>query len=282
MCDESATYRRVAQMKPTRVNSVVVQKLIQIMIEESKVKPKVVRFYRKVMKNMLTVALSAIKDGMTGMSDLKIMPSRNCHMLRLWLNYREREVYPKMEGYTAPPPRKAALQASSVSMAYEPLPEKLKFVRYAVSAIPLGTLARLKPGMLPGKLCNIPPGFGDNELVHGIIILSARAEVLCSLLKTMELSTVRMDLQTSEMVMDLGIDTTYRIEKVLPEDRDGCVQFERAKRSMNGFHFVAIHNSVTGGDKPILPVEVDNPDDFGKDSFVTGMWTLMDYSAQDE
>merc|ERR1712060_486387 len=88
LTDKNAVYRRVAQMKPTRVNSVVVQKLLTIFIEESKVKPRIIRFYRKVMKNMLIVALNAVKDTVPDyLTDTKIIPSRNCHMLRLWLAY---------------------------------------------------------------------------------------------------------------------------------------------------------------------------------------------------
>ncbi|CAK0871514.1 unnamed protein product, partial [Prorocentrum cordatum] len=60
--DANGMYRRVAQMKPTRVNSVVVQKLITIFIEEAKVKPRSIRFFRKVMKNMLTVSLTTMKE----------------------------------------------------------------------------------------------------------------------------------------------------------------------------------------------------------------------------
>lgn len=284
--DENGVYRRVAQMKPTRVNSVVVQKLIQVFIEESKVKPKVIRFYRKVMKNMLTVALTSVKDSLKYMSDAKITPSRNCHMLRAWLDYREREVYPKMMGFTPAPPRKtAAVQASVVQMSYEALPERLKFVRYAVSAIPLGALFKMKPGQLPGKLAPFPAecaGYSDADPVYGIVILSARDQVLCTLLKTMELSAVRMDLTTNEMIIDFGIEQTYRIEKVSTEDKEACIQFEKSKRNMGGFHFVAVHNPMTGGE-PNLPIEVDEGGDMGPgEGCITGLWLLTDYTFRED
>jgi len=276
--DSNAVYRRVAQMKPTRVNSVVVQKILTIFIEESKVKPRVIRFYRKVMRNMLTVALTSIKDTNKYMENCKIVPSRACHMLRTWLNYREREVYPKMPGYIKTPARRAsAVQASMVQLAYEPLPERLKFARYSVSAIPLGAIARMKPGQVPGKLCRIPAGFSDTAMVHGIVLLTGRAEVLCSLLKSMELCGVRVALETNELLVDLGIDTTFRIDKFSTEDKDSFVQFERAKRQMSGLHFIAVHNPYLDG-APNLPIEAD---DMGEEGCITGLWTCIDYAPTD-
>lgn len=278
--DKNAIYRRVAQMKPTRVNSVVVQKLMTIFIEESKVKPRSIRFYRKVMKNMLTVALTTIKDVLPNMKELRILPSRNCHMLRLWLAYREREVYPKMEGYNPTAKRRSqAVQASMVQMMYQQIPEKIRFSRYAISAIPLGALARVKPGQLPGNLCRIPPGFSDTALVHGMVILSTRADVVCTLMNSMELAAVRLNTETNELLIDMGIETTYKIEKVPPEDKESVLQFERAKRQMAGLHFVAVHNPLTGGE-PNLPIEAD---DMGPgEGCITGLWLCIDYAPQDD
>lgn len=282
--DSNAVYRRVAQMKATRVNSVVVQKIMQIFIEESKVKPRVIRFYRKVMKNMLTVALNTVKDSTDYMQNCKIIPSRNCHMLRQWLAYREREVYPAMEGYTPTPKRRTSTSVGSsmVQMQYENLPEKVRFIKYAVSAIPLGALARMKPGQLPGQLCRIPVGYADNALVNGIVILSTRAALLCSVLKPMEMNAIRFDIARGELLMDLGIDTTYLIEKVPVEERESCIQFERAKRQLGGLHFVAVHDPMTGGE-PNLPIEVDPGGDEGPGpGCITGLWLLTDYTPQDE
>jgi hypothetical protein len=281
MCDENAAYRRVAQMKPTRVNSVVVQKLIQIFIEESKVKPKVIRFYRKVMKNMLSVALQGIRDAQPGMKNLRIIPSRSCHMLRTWLTYREKQVYPKMDGYSPAAPRKLGVTQSMVKMKYESLPSKLAFTQYGITAISLGSLARVKPGAVKGKLCRIPPGFADDIKVYGIVIYSTRDEVLCNLFGTMEMNAVRFDLDTGEMVLDMGIDSSYKIEKVGPDDADSCIKFEKGKREIGGLHFVAVHNPMTGG-AVALPIEADDPDQNKAEGCITGLWLLNDYSFQEE
>lgn len=278
--DSNGVYRRVAQMKPTRVNSVVVQKLIKIFIDESKVKPRVIRFFRKVMKNMLTVALTAVIDTYPNLQKCQIVPSRNCWVLRLWLLYREREVYPKMEGYLPTPPKKAqSVQASMVKMAYDAMPPTLYFPQYAVCSIPLGAIAALTPGQIPGKICRTPPQCQDMQmLVYGIVILTPRARLLATIMKTMELAAVRMDLDSNEMLMDFGLDSTYLIESVSPEDRDGCIQFEREKRNSGGLHFVAIHNNALGSEMA-LP---ESPTQLPGDGCIDALWLLTDYAPLDE
>merc|ERR1740123_547676 len=102
-----------------------------------------------------------------------------------------------------------------------------------------------------------------------------RASVMCSVLKTMELSAVRLNLESNELVMDLGIDSSYRIEKVPNEDKESCLQFERAKRQLGGLHFVAVHDPVLGG-QPNLPIEAD---DMGPgEGCITGLWLCTDYA----
>jgi len=279
--DANGMYRRVAQMKPTRVNSVVVQKLITIFIEEAKVKPRSIRFFRKVMKNMLTVSLTTMKEQIPYLSEMKVLPSRNCHMMRLWLDYREREVYPKMSGYAPVAKRRAqSVQAGQMQISYTDLPKKLRFPSYAVSAIPLGALAAVKPGTLPGQICRIPPGFDDTNLVHGIVINSPKADILTNLLRTQELAAIRLDTDSGELLIDLGIDSTYRIWEVPQEDKETIIQFERAKRAMSGFHFVAIHNPQFGL-QPELPYEdEDGYMDLSKCT-IAGLWLCMDYAPRD-
>merc|ERR1711972_56187 len=184
------------------------------------------------------------------------------------------------DGYSPAPKRKAGVAPSMVKMSLEGLPKRLEFQRYAVTAIGLGSLARVKPGACTGKLCRIPPGYGDNDKVYGIVILTTRDEVLCNLLGSMELNAVRFDLETGEMAMDLGIDTSYKIEKVSADDADSCIKFEKGKREMAGLHFVAVHNPVTGG-AVALPIESDDPSEADQEGSISGLWLLTDYSFQE-
>lgn len=277
LTDSNAVYRRVAQMKPTRVNSVVVQKIISIFIEESKVKPKTIRYFRKVMKNMLSVALTTVKEELD-LAYMKVLPSRNCHMLRRWLQYRERVVYPRMEGFVPTPAGKSApVQASMVQMTYEPLPGKLKFPRYAFSAIPWSSLQAVKPGTLPGAMCKPPSNLGEDTLVHGVILLTIRADVICGQMKSMEFGGMRMNLETNELLMDMGIDNTYKVAKVPMEDKESCLEFESQKRKLGGLHFVAIHNPLTSGEM-LLPGQEGDGMEGGS---IAGLWLCIDYAPED-
>lgn len=276
LTDANGVYRRVAQMKPTRVNSIVVQKLLQIFVDEAKVKPKVIRFYRKVMKNMLTVAIKAVVDSTAGL-DTEILPSRNCQVLRLWLSYREKEVYPKMPGFSPSAIKKTgSVKEAMFQMKHPELPLPLKFPRYIVASIPVAAIGTVPKGLLSGKMCKIPAGLGDSVPVYGVIIISEKAEFLCSVLTTMELNSVRMDIDTNELLMDFGLEETYMVQQVPQEEKESCIEFERQKRELGGLHFVAVHNPQNGDMS--LPVEADEK---GKGGIV-GLWLCMDFTPLDE
>lgn len=277
--DKNAAYRRVAQMKPTRVNSVVVEKILAIFISEAKVKPKSIRFYRKVMKNMLTVALQNVR-GTQDLPKLKILPSRNCHMLRRWLTYREEQVYPKMPGYIASPARRLSPITQQVPNAgFEELPEKMRFAQYAIMGLPMSTLASMKPGAVPGYTCNIPPSALSSENVCGILVMSTRAEFLVTQFLAAELCGMRVDADTNELLVDLGMDTTYKVAKVPLEDKESCREFEASKERLGGLHFVAVFNPVDGY-TPNLPLEGYENESKGK--MISGMWMCIDYGRDAE
>lgn len=277
LTDSNAVYRRVAQMKPARVNSVIVQKIVSVFIDESKVKPKAIRFYRKVMKNMLTVALLTMKDE-KNYKDIEIIASRNCHTLRQWISYRERAVYPAMDGYVKTNKRKRAVTASGVNMTPDRLPSNLRFERYAFSAIPLGAISKLKPGQLPGKLCRVPGSLDPRVMIHGVIMLTERAEVIVQQLKSLELCAMRVNLETNHLLMDLGIDETFMCHEVPADDRDAVRDFERSKRALGGLHFIAVHNPVTGGEAN-LPIEAEDMGD--SEGSISAFWLCMDYAPSD-
>lgn len=277
--DANAVYRRVAQMKPTRVNSVVVQKLLTIFIEEAKVKPKSIRFYRKVMKNMLVVALTGVKENIEYMADMKIIPSRNCHMLRLWLDYREREVYPKMDGFSPAAKRRAqSVKAASVQVMYPKLPKKLSFASFNIASIPLASFMRMPRDKVRGSMCRVPSGFADTQNVYGLVLQTPKPEVLCAVLRSMEVVAVRLNPDTNEMLMDFGMESTYTFMNVDVEDKETMLEFERGKRAFAGFHFIAVS---TGRGRPSLPVpEPEELPEGGEPIF--GLWTLMDYAPMDD
>jgi hypothetical protein len=59
-------------------------------IEDSEVKPSTIRFFRGAMFNMINIALGEV--------DVIAKPSRATYALAQWIEERNRDVYPKMEG----------------------------------------------------------------------------------------------------------------------------------------------------------------------------------------
>jgi len=269
LADENAVYRRVAQMKPTRVNSVVVGKVLKIFFEESKVKPTHIRFFRKVMKNMLTVALNNIRDSMPQYGELRVLPSRNCHMLRQWLGYREREVYPTMEGFSAITARKG-IQQSMIQMSYDVLPTRMNFNKYMMGAMKVSALRALS-GKLLGKMCPLPAGLDGEEKVIGVLILSPKSKSLVNQWKSEEVCGIRYDSENAKMLLDLGIDTTHMFETVPPEYREECLKFEKGKKDMGGIHWVGVQDTITAG--------APDPDD--PTGGLEGLWLCMDHTDED-
>jgi len=73
-----------------RVNSRELRRVVEQAIEDAEVKPNTIRFFRGAMFNMINIALTEI--------DVQARPSRATYALAQWLEERNREVYPKMEG----------------------------------------------------------------------------------------------------------------------------------------------------------------------------------------
>jgi len=64
--------------------------VVEEAMEEAEVKPNIIRFFRGAMFNMINVALSEV--------DVVVRPSRCTFALAQWLEERNRDVYPRMEG----------------------------------------------------------------------------------------------------------------------------------------------------------------------------------------
>ena len=105
-----------------RVNSREVRKVVEEIIDESEVKPSTIRFFRGAMFNMVSIIMfsfscvgpafniliifSSMLCGLVlqqiniALSEIDVIakPSRCTFALANWLEQRNRDVYPKMEG----------------------------------------------------------------------------------------------------------------------------------------------------------------------------------------
>lgn len=95
VCDSTGNFRHVSPIASNMVNSREVRKIIQGVIEEApeSARPKVIRFFRNAMFNMIDIALREV--------EVTVRPCRTTYAMYQWLEEREREVYPKMQGFKA-------------------------------------------------------------------------------------------------------------------------------------------------------------------------------------
>jgi hypothetical protein len=88
--DSTGSFRFLKTLPSNQVNSKELRKTVEDLMDEADVKPSTVRFFRGAMFNMINIALSDL--------DVVAKPSRCTYELAQWLQERNKEVYPKMEG----------------------------------------------------------------------------------------------------------------------------------------------------------------------------------------
>ena len=98
--DATGQWREAVRLPATGVNSVAVREAVEGVIARAPVKPTVIRFFRMQMRNMLTIALGGVA---AERPTLRVVSSRATHAIYDWLEERERDVYPQMEGYSGAP-----------------------------------------------------------------------------------------------------------------------------------------------------------------------------------
>lgn len=124
--DSKSSFRYIKTIPSNLVNSRNVRKIVDDLIEESPVRPKLIRFFRNQMFNMISIALSTL--------DVEVKPSRSTHNLYMWLQERELNIYPTMNGYN-PQLRQQTILDYDVSQP-DRLPDVFRAESYAFVALP--------------------------------------------------------------------------------------------------------------------------------------------------
>ena len=162
-------------------------------IEEAPVKPRVIRFFRNAMFNMVSLALKDLK--------VRVVPSRSTNALYSWIDERERDVYSKMSGYDP-----LMKDSSDVFGLREPevMPDGLMGDKYAFMCLPVshfldGEINYDNCGI--GRLFQLDPSLPKDKQVQGIVIYSTRAKSISAWLQSMELCFIKV---RAENIMQRG------------------------------------------------------------------------------
>jgi hypothetical protein len=89
--DSAGSFRYLKTIPSNLVNSRNLRNAVEEIMESAPVRPKIIRFFRNPMFNMITIALSTL--------EIEVKPSRRTHNMFSWLNEREKYIYPAMPGY---------------------------------------------------------------------------------------------------------------------------------------------------------------------------------------
>ena len=175
--DSTGQWREAVQLPATGVNSVAVREAVEGVIARAPVKPTVIRFFRRQMLNMLTIALGGVA---AERPTLRVAPSRATHAIYDWLEERERDVYPNMEGYAGA----QQVQRDRMTAPTTParLPEALRGEQYAFVTLPVaevqagGGVTQDNVGV--GKMINVKESLDPGAMLPGVAILTRRADAL--------------------------------------------------------------------------------------------------------
>lgn len=235
LTDSKGSFRYLKTLSSNLVNSRNLRKVVEEVMEEAPVRPTSIRFFRNQMFNMITIALSTL--------DVEVKPSRRTHNLFMWLDEREKSVYPKMPGYN-PQLRQQTILDYDVSQP-DRLPDVLKAQSYAFVALPAEVFWNKEvneDNINRGRLCPIRemPKAG---WIHGITLFSKRAEAVAAWMNGLEIAHLRADLLTRELMLNTDISTQFVVAPLLEPQKKEAQIFEKGKADAKGYHFLSVQES---------------------------------------
>ena len=242
--DANGSFRICEALPSNKVNSRELRRVVEEAVEElegtNRTRPTVIRFFRGAMFNMINIALSEV--------DVVAKPSRATYSLAQWLEERDREVYPKMEGYRANMASSGSSDPTGASFldirTPVKLPDALRGERYAFVSLPLAEFQEgggvTEENIGVGRLCPIDNDMPGDTFVQGIVIMTARAKALASWLGGTEVASLKCDLRRRTLTMEADISTQFLMAKLNDQQREEGRIFEEGKSKLRGLHFVCV------------------------------------------
>ena len=238
--DSSGKFKYIKNLPSNLVNSKNLRRVVEEVIDVSPVRPKIFRFFRNQMFNMITIALSTL--------DVDVKPSRRTHSLFMWLDDREKHVYPYMNGYN-PQLRQQTILDYDVSQP-DRLPDVLKAQSYAFVALPAESFWNNEindENINRGRLCPMRD-LPRTGWIHGITLFSKRSESIAAWMSGLEIAYLRADLLGRELILETDISTQYIVAPLMDAQKREAQIFEKGKETANGYHFISVQDSPEAED----------------------------------
>lgn len=238
--DSVGSFRHVEAVPANCVNSKELRTRVQRLIDDSPVRPTEIRFFRGMMRNMITIALGEIED-------CENIPSRACYQIQDWLLERQAEVYPEMPGYRPPRPDPPAPRFP------QKLPDQLRGEQYAIVSLPMQEFRKgggVDQGEVEyGRLCPLPKmteKLPPDYMLAGLCIFSDRSRAVAAWFSGLDLACVTAAMDERRVYIELGLDTQYLLARLQsPKQLQEGESLEDSKRLAGGLHFLSISKDMT-------------------------------------
>ena len=195
--------------------------------------PSVLRCWRSSMKTMIKRAADQI--------GIELISSRRTYSLLEWLMDRERNLYPKLKGYTgvnlAPPSNPITNQAI-------PLPEEVRGDSWSFASLSLNTLREADEWEIEfSNLIPIKESINENISIPGIRLFSSkRSLALAAWLGGLE--PAKLLIEGTQIILEAGQADRWLVTDV-EEDAKKAIEnnFINAKRDADGLQFISVQKS---------------------------------------
>ncbi len=219
------------------VNSIWLKEALEEAINDAKEKgwskPSVIRCWRSSMKTMIKRAADQI--------GIELISSRRTYSLIEWIIDRERNFYPKQEGYTgvnlAPPSNPITNQAI-------PLPEEVRGESWSFASLSLNTLREADEWEIKfSNLIPIKETINENISIPGIRLFSSkRSLALAAWLGGLE--PVKLLLEGTQIILEAGQADRWLVTDIEEEAKKAIENnFINTKRNADGLQFISVQKS---------------------------------------
>jgi hypothetical protein len=195
--------------------------------------PRRLRCWRSSMRTMVQRAAAEL--------GLEVIPSRRTYALLDWLQQRQRDVYPSVEGFMAGP---LAPPPAPVPTPPIPLPEEVQGDAWSWATLPGGLLQ--EAGDWPvgfSGLIPMPPDLASDAAVPGLRLFSrSRALAMAGWLGGLE--PVRLLVEERQLLLEAGQDDRWLVSDLeAGAAREIEAALSESSEQMHGLQFIAIQSS---------------------------------------
>ena len=234
---EKDIFRWEKKCPAAEVNSLWLKKAFQEAIIESKnqgwAAPSKIRCWRKSMRTMIKRAASQL--------ELEVIPSRRTYNLIEWIETREKEFYPKQDGYMVGP---IAPPAQELLNDPIPLPEAIRGDFWSLEYLPIGQIK--EAAEWPIEFSGLVPitTFNDDDIpIPGIRLFSRnRSLALAGSLGALE--PVRLSLNKNQLILETGQEDQWLVTDLNDQTaKEVGESFAISREKAGGLQFIAIQAS---------------------------------------